>query len=189
MNACLDEAGRGCIYGSVYAAAVIWNDEIKHKYLKDSKKLTLLQRKSMYDFIIDNAIDFSIQFATSQEIDQMNILNATQLAMHRALDELTIDFDEIYVDGNYFKPYKNYMYSCIIKGDSTICGISAASILAKVTHDDYIESCVDIDESLKKYSLNSNKGYCTQQHCKAVQKFGKTLNHRLTFRLPFEKNC
>ena len=189
MNACLDEAGRGCIYGPVYSAAVLWNDEITHKLLKDSKKLSENQRNIMYDFILDHAIDYSIQSSTSQEIDQLNILNATQLSMHRCLDSLHLDFDSIYVDGNFFKPYKHYTHFCIVGGDSIINGISAASILAKVSHDNNITNCVHLDPSLERYHLLSNKGYCTQQHSKAVQEFGKTLNHRITFRLPFEKVC
>jgi ribonuclease HII len=191
MNVGVDEAGRGCVFGAVYAAAVIWNDEIVNEYIKDSKKLTKKRRQIMFDFVKEHAIDYGIGFATAKEIDELNILQATQLAMHRAIDYLTVDFDHIYVDGNCFNYYysqnsKEYkQHTCIIKGDSLVKSISAASILAKVSHDNYIE---EISEQYKNYNIDSNMGYCTQKHIDAIQKYGRTFEHRHTFKMPFEKH-
>lgn len=186
----VDEAGRGCIFGPVYAAAVIWNDEIDHKLLKDSKKLTNIQRRIMYDFIIDNAIDYSYATSSESEIDKYNILQATQRAMHKALDALYLDFDHINVDGNYFNYYYSHNsqdfkpHSCLIKGDSIMKSISAASIIAKVEHDKWI---LEHSSIYPEYKLNKNMGYCTKDHIEAVKTFGRTICHRYTFKLPFEK--
>ena len=191
MEVGIDEAGRGCAFGSVYAAAVIWDNSVVNEYIKDSKKLTKKKRQEMFEFVKDNAIDYGIGVASAKEIDEKNILQATQLAMHRALDSLCLDFDHINVDGNYF----NYYYSettkefkphtCIINGDTLIKAISAASILAKVSHDNYIEK---MSEQYKEYNLESNMGYCTKKHIDAIQKHGRTFEHRHTFKMPFEKH-
>ena len=159
MNVGLDEAGRGCVFGPVVASAVIWNDEITHKYLKDSKKLTENQRLFMYDFITDNAIDYSVSSIDNNEIDKHNILQSTQTAMHNCLDSLSLEFDKIFIDGNYFKPYKLIEYECVIKGDDKIPGISAASILAKVSRDKYITELCEAHTELEKYNLNKLPSY------------------------------
>ena len=135
--ASIDEAGRGSLFGRVYSAAVIWNPNITHKYLKDSKTLTERQRNLMRDFILENAIDYSISYATTDEINELNILQATILSMHRSLDNLNLLLDHIEVDGNYFKPWNNTPFTCKVKGDLLCPGISAASILAKTSRDEY----------------------------------------------------
>jgi len=182
MTACLDEAGRGSLIGDVYAGAVIWNPLITHKNLKDSKKLSKKQRNEMYEFIKQNAIDYAIGFATNDEIDQLNILNATHLAMHRALDGLKETFEFIKVDGNRFKKYQNIHHECIINGDAIESGISAASILAKVEHDRHIESLVQENLELEKYDLFHNMGYGTKNHINAIHLHGHTQWHRKTFK-------
>lgn len=181
----IDEAGRGCIYGPVYAGCVIWDERITHKLLKDSKKLSIRQRNIAYEFIIEHAIDYGIGYATANEIDSMNILNATFLAMHRAIENTSLHIDKLLIDGTQFKEYKNIPYECHIKGDDKFKCISAASILAKVEHDKFIED--NINENLEKYSLKSNKGYCTKAHMDAVKYYGRTEGHRYSFKLPFEK--
>jgi len=191
MNVGIDEAGRGCVFGSVYAAAVIWDDTIINEYIKDSKKLTKKKRQEMFEFVKEHAIDYGIGMASAKEIDEINILQATQLAMHRALDGLKLDFDHINVDGNYFNYYysetsKDYKpHTCIIQGDSKVKAISAASILAKVSHDNYIEIK---SKQFNKYNLESNMGYCTKKHIAAIQANGRTFDHRHTFKMPFEKH-
>ena len=187
MNVGIDEAGRGCIYGPVCAAAVIWDDTITHKYLKDSKKLSKKQKAVMFDFVIDNAIDYGVGLVHANVIDEINILQATQKAMHLALDNVSIDFEHIQVDGNYFKPYKVHTHECIIQGDSKVPAISAASIIAKVTHDNWILDHLINDEKDDQYSLSSNMGYCTKAHVEAVKLYGKHDEHRKSFKLPFEK--
>lgn len=187
MNVGVDEAGKGCILGPVYAAAVVWDDSIDHKYLKDSKKISKIQRSNMFDFIVENAIDYGIGYSTSEEIDSIGIHNANMNAMHRAIQELDLDFDQLYIDGNVFKSYENKPHSCIVGGDSKYKSISAASILAKVSHDNYIMSILNNDSYLQKYSLETNMGYGTASHIEAVQRYGRTVYHRYSFKLPFEK--
>ena len=190
MDVGIDEAGRGCVFGSVYAAAVIWDNSVVNEYIKDSKKLTKKKRLEMFDFVKEYAIDYGIGVASEKEIDEVNILQATQLAMHRALDGLQLDFDHINVDGNFFNYYysettKEYKpHTCIIQGDSKVKAISAASILAKVSHDNYIETK---SKQYIEYNLESNMGYCTKKHIDAIQKYGRTVEHRHTFKMPFEK--
>lgn len=187
MEACIDEAGRGCVFGPVCAAAVIWDDSIDHPYLKDSKKLTEHRRNVAFDFVRDNAIAFSVQYASHEEIDAMNISNATQLAMHRCLDALDLDFDTIRVDGNFFKPYRRIPHACITGGDASVKGISAASILAKVSRDRWVCELADAEESLRVYNIQRHKGYCTAAHVDAIKNCGRSRWHRMSFRLPFEK--
>ena len=187
MNVGVDEAGKGCILGPVYAAAVIWDDSIEHRYLKDSKKLSKQQRSNMFDFVVENAIDYGIGFSTNEEIDSIGIHNANMNAMHKAIKALDLDFDHIHVDGNVFKSYENKPYTCIVGGDSKYKSISAASILAKVSHDTHIMSIFNNDSSLQKYSLETNMGYGTANHIEAVKTYGRTVYHRYSFKLPFEK--
>ena len=190
MNVGVDEAGRGCVFGSVYAACVIWNDNITHPLLKDSKKLSKSQRKQMYDFVINNCIDYASSYCSSAEVDNLNILQATQKAMHQALGKITLDYDHIFVDGNYFNTYYSEQHNeykshtCVVKGDSFIKSISAASIIAKVEHDIWIESICDI---YPEYDLKNNMGYCTKKHILAIKENGRTICHRYTFEMPYEK--
>lgn len=181
----IDEAGRGCIYGPVYAGCVIWDERITHQLLKDSKKLSPRQRKIVFEFILENAIDYGIGYSTAHEIDSVNILNATFLAMHRSIDNTSSHIDKLLIDGTQFKEYRNIPYECHIKGDDKFKSISAASILAKVSHDRFIEE--HMNENLEKYALRKNKGYCTKDHMNAVELYGRTEEHRCSFKLPFEK--
>lgn len=187
MNVGVDEAGKGCIFGPVYAAAVIWDDTIEHKYLKDSKKLSKNQKSIMYDFIIDNAIDYGIGYSTNQEIDSTNIHIANMNAMHRALDNITLHFDHILVDGNIFTQYKDIDYTTIISGDNTYKSIMAASILAKVSHDNDVCNIITQNKVLEVYDIHKNMGYGTKSHIEAVKKYGKSNYHRHSFKLQFEK--
>jgi ribonuclease HII len=187
MNVGVDEAGKGCIFGPVYAAAVIWDDTIEHKYLKDSKKLSKNQKSIMYDFIIDNAIDYGIGYSTNQEIDCTNIHIANMNAMHRALDNITLDFDHIWVDGNVFTHYKDVDHTTIVSGDNIYKSIMAASILAKVSHDNDVCNIVSDNTELDVYDICKNMGYGTNSHIEAVKKYGKSNYHRHSFKLKFEK--
>tara|TARA_B110000977_G_C11091322_1_gene497050 strand:+ start:616 stop:1197 length:582 start_codon:yes stop_codon:yes gene_type:complete len=187
MDVGIDEAGKGCIFGPVYAAAVIWDSSIKHKYLKDSKKLSKGQKEIMYDFIVDNAIDYGIGYSTNIEIDNSNIHVANMNAMHRALDNLELQYDHILVDGNIFTQYKDVPYTTVISGDNIHQNIMAASILAKVSHDNYIKQLILQYNHLDVYKLEKNKGYGTSLHIEAVKEYGKTEYHRHSFKLQFEK--
>lgn len=187
MNIGIDEAGKGCIFGPVFAAAVIWDDTIDHPYLKDSKKLSKKQRLYMFDFIKENAIDYGIASSSNTVIDNIGIHNANMRAMHKAVDNISLDFDQILVDGNVFTKYKDKYHTCVIGGDSKYKCIMAASILAKVSHDKYIEELIHEDTSLEKYGLDTCMGYGTANHISAVKEHGRSKYHRHTFRLPFEK--
>tara|TARA_Y100000590_G_C15722615_1_gene1014025 strand:+ start:2183 stop:2824 length:642 start_codon:yes stop_codon:yes gene_type:complete len=191
----IDEAGRGSLIGRVYAATVIWNPELseyennlekKINEIKDSKKLSKIKRKELRDFIEEYAIDYGIGYVENDEIDSVNILNATLIAMHKSLDELTVIPDTILVDGNYFKEYyineKKIDYECTIKGDDTYISIAAASILAKVYHDEYIEQLCKNDEDLLKYDLLNNMGYGTKKHLRAIKDYGISEYHRKSFK-------
>jgi ribonuclease HII len=184
----VDEVARGCLLGRVYAAAVIWPHEAPpdseyYPPIRDSKKLTPKKREKLKNFIETNAIAFGVAYATTDEIDKLNILGAAQLAMHRALEEVRrkIDFDHILVDGNYFKPYITYTYETIEKGDDKFYSIAAASILAKVYHDEYIKELVEEFPDLEKYGIESNMGYGASKHMTALKEFGVTQFHRLSF--------
>lgn len=188
----LDEVARGCLFGRVYAAVVIWKDDcilktkcnlINNKKLKikDSKKLNREQRNILKLYIEENALDYAIGWASSEEIDEINIRNATFLAMHRALDKLKVKPVHLIVDGNYFKPYNEIEHTCIIKGDNKYTSIAAASILAKVYHDNYIIDLIKENPELKKYGLLSNMGYGTKKHIEAIKTYGITQHHRKTF--------
>ena len=184
-----DEVARGCLFGRVYAAAVIWPQEepadtIYYPPIRDSKKLTPKKRQKLKEFIENNAIAYAVSYSTEQEIDKLNILGASQLAMHRALDKVRkqVDFDHILVDGNYFIPYQTYTYNTFEKGDDKFYSIAAASILAKVYHDQYIHDLVMEYPDLEKYGLLSNMGYGAAIHMKAIKKYGVTQFHRRTFK-------
>jgi len=175
-----DEAGRGCLAGPVVAAAVILPKEFSHPLLNDSKQLSEKNRLQLKEIIKKEAISYAIGIVEHKEIDEINILNASFLAMHRALDQLKTKFECILVDGNRFKSYKNVEHHCIIKGDGKYLNIAAASILAK-THRDSI--MIGLDQEFPEYTWAKNKGYPTKAHRDAIRKFGINQNHRLSFKL------
>ena len=194
----IDEAGRGSLIGNVYAGAVIWNPNLLDNYdndiniknklelIKDSKKLSKIKRKELREFIEEYAIDYAVAYVDNNEIDKINILNAALLSMHKALDKLNVEPDTILVDGNYFKEYyingKKVDYECVIKGDNTYISIAAASILAKVYHDEHIEELCKDNEDLMKYDLLNNMGYGTKKHLEAIKEYGITEYHRKSFK-------
>ncbi len=174
-----DEAGRGCLAGPVVAAAVILPVDYKNDILRDSKKLTKNQRNTLQLEIKKIAISWAIGVSIPEEIDEMNILNATYLAFHRAISYLQIQPGFLLIDGNRFKPYLEIPNACIIGGDDLYLSIAAASVLAKTFRDDLME---ELSLSHENYSWKTNKGYGTLAHRLAVQKFGTTVHHRKTFK-------
>ncbi|CAL67870.1 ribonuclease HII [Christiangramia forsetii] len=175
-----DEAGRGCLAGPVTAAAVILPIEFKNAVLNDSKTLNLKNRNFLKSLIEDEAITYGVAHVFMKEIDEINILNASILAMHRALQVLKFDPDHIIVDGNRFKPYQKIPHECIIKGDGKYMSIAAASILAKTYRDEFMEK---IHEEFPDYNWKKNKGYPTKEHRAAIKKYGVTKYHRKSFKL------
>ena len=175
-----DEAGRGCLAGSVYAAAVILPDDFHHPLLNDSKQLTEAKREKLRPIIESEALTWSVGIVTAQEIDEINILNASILAMHRALDGLSIVPGAIVVDGNRFKPYGDIPHETFVKGDGRFGNIAAASILAKTHRDEYMSR---LHEEFPQYGWNVNKGYPTNAHREAIEQYGVTPHHRLSFKL------
>jgi ribonuclease HII len=173
-----DEAGRGCLAGPVYAASVVLPPGYNHGWLNDSKKLSPTQRTFMRTDIEKNALAWAVAFADNEEIDEMNILRASILAMHRALDKLSLPPDRILVDGNRFYPYKGIPHVCLIRGDATYRSIAAASILAKVYRDEYM---LQLHQANGHYLWHKNKGYPTAEHRKAIEDYGVTQYHRKTF--------
>ena len=180
IEAGCDEAGRGCLAGSVYAAAVILPPDYHNELLNDSKQLTEKRRYALREVIERDAVAWAVGIVTPEEIDKVNILNASILAMHRALDQLKVRPEAIIVDGNRFKPYGGLPYSTIVKGDGKYLSIAAASILAKTYRDDYMGK---LDEEYPQYDWKGNKGYPTKKHRDAIRKFGTTPYHRRTFNL------
>ena len=180
IEAGCDEAGRGCLAGSVYAAAVILPPDYHNELLNDSKQLTEKRRYALREVIQREAVAWAVGVVTPEEIDNINILNASILAMHRALDQLAVRPEAVIVDGNRFKPYGNVPFSTIVKGDGKYLSIAAASILAKTYRDDYMGK---LDEEYPQYDWKSNKGYPTNKHRDAIRKFGTTPYHRRTFNL------
>jgi ribonuclease HII len=184
IEAGCDEAGRGCLAGPVYAAAVIFPSDYKNELLNDSKQLTDKQRKSLREQIIHDATAWAVGIVDNHEIDKINILNASFLAMHRALDKLSVTPEHIIVDGNKFKKYKEIPHHCIVKGDGKFLAIAAASILAKTFRDDFMD---EIHQQFPMYNWISNKGYPTLQHKLAIKEFGRTEYHRATFNAEITK--
>lgn len=180
IEAGCDEAGRGCLAGPVYAAAVILPHDFENELLTDSKKLTENQRDCLRPLIEREALAWAVAAVTHDEIDKINILNASFLAMHRALDQLNIIPELILVDGNRFKSYKEIPHQCIVGGDAKFMSIAAASILAKTHRDEYMKR---IDAEFPQYFWKQNKGYPTIDHRKAISTFGVTTYHRLSFNL------
>jgi len=195
VEAGCDEAGRGCLAGSVYAAAVIFEEGYQNELLNDSKQLTDRKRKMLREVIEKEALAWAVGVVTAEEIDRINILNASILAMHRALDQLTVRPEAIIVDGNRFKPYypptpitqqpspntqhpSPLPHTTIVKGDGKYLSIAAASILAKTYRDDYMDR---LAEEFPQYDWQSNKGYPTKKHREAIRQYGLTPYHRKTF--------
>ena len=180
VEAGCDEAGRGCLAGSVYAAAVILPPDYHNELLNDSKQLTEKRRYALREAIQRDAVAWAVGVVTPEEIDNINILNASILAMQRALDQLAVRPEAVIVDGNRFKPYGGLPYSTIVKGDGKYLSIAAASILAKTYRDDYMGK---LAEEYPQYDWKSNKGYPTKKHRDAIRQFGTTPYHRRTFNL------
>ena len=180
VEAGLDEAGRGCLAGPVYAAAVILPAQYRNDILNDSKQLNKKQRDALRPEIEENAVAWAVASVSNTEIDEINILNASILAMHRALDMLKTDPDLLLIDGNRFKAYKDIKHVCVVKGDATYYSIAAASVLAKTHRDAFME---DIHLQYPGYNWISNKGYPTRDHKDAINKYGITPWHRISFNL------
>lgn len=180
VEAGCDEAGRGCLAGSVFAAAVILPPDYENELLNDSKKLTDRKRKQLREIIEHDAVDWAVGIVEPGEIDEINILNASILAMHRALDQLKVRPEAVIVDGNRFKPYRDLPYTTIVKGDGKYLSIAAESILAKTYRDDYMDR---LAEDYPQYDWKSNKGYPTKKHRQAIRECGITPFHRRSFTL------
>ena len=183
IEAGCDEVGRGCLCGPVVAATVILDANFDQKLINDSKKLSFKTRLELDSYIKDNVIDFGIAELSPEFIDQHNILNASIHAMHRALDQLKTRPELILVDGNKFHPYNYIPHQCVIKGDSKILSIAAASILAKNYRD---QMMIQLHEEFPEYGWNKNMGYATKTHREALKKYGPTKYHRKSFRLEYD---
>ena len=180
LEAGCDEAGRGCLAGPVFAAAVILPKDYKNKILNDSKQVSEIKRKLLRIEIEKEAISYAVGVVDNNEIDKINILNASFLAMHRAIEQLKYNPELLLIDGNRFKSYKKIPHECIIKGDGKFLSIAAASILAKTYRDEFME---EADIQFPDYDWKTNKGYPTKAHREAIRKVGITPLHRKTFRL------
>lgn len=178
IEAGCDEAGRGCLAGSVYAAAVILPPDYTNDELNDSKKLSAKRRYALREVIERDAVACAVGVATAAEIDEINILNASILAMHRALDKLAVRPEFVIVDGNRFKPYHDVPHQTIVKGDGKYLAIAAASILAKTYRDDYMH---ELHKEFPYYGWDRNAGYPTKQHREGIAEHGLTPYHRVTF--------
>lgn len=180
VEAGCDEAGRGCLAGPVVAASVILPKDFRHPFLNDSKQLSEKKRDQLRPIIEREAITFGVSFITPAEIDEINILKASFLGMHRAVDQLTIIPELLLIDGNRFNPYPSIPHICVIKGDGKYLNIAAASILAKTYRDEYME---ELHAQFPEYDWNNNKGYPTLKHREAIKNYGATDHHRQTFTL------
>ena len=180
IEAGCDEAGRGCLAGPVFAAAVILPADFQHPFLNDSKKLSVKHRNELRPIIETVSISYGVAWADQSEIDDINILNASILAMHRALEKLKNPPEFILVDGNRFHPYRDIPHTTIVKGDGTYMHIAAASVLAKTYRDEYMAA---IHQDYPEYGWVKNKGYPTREHRIAIKKSGPTIHHRRSFKL------
>ncbi len=180
VEAGCDEAGRGCLAGPVFAGAVILPKGFSSRLLRDSKELTAAERYELREMIEQQALSWAVASVDSKEIDRINILNASFLAMHRAIAKLQVVPEVLLIDGNRFKPYQDIPFTCIIKGDAKYQSIAAASILAKTYRDDYMKS---LHETLPHYGWEHNKGYPTSEHRDAIVKYGIVEEHRKSFQL------
>ena len=184
----VDEAGRGPLLGRVYAAAVIWPEDLINPIVKDSKKYTKVSdRENAYNYIIENAIAYGVGYVESEDIDKINIYKAVMQAMHQAIKNTYINPQHILVDGNSFKPfvdqYGDYTnYTTVVSGDNKYYSIAAASVLAKVEHDRYINDLCNTHPLLERYDLRKNNGYGTDKHMKAIKQYGITQFHRKSFK-------
>lgn len=184
IEAGCDEAGRGCLAGPVFAAAVILPKNFKNELLNDSKKLSERNRYKLRETIINESVAWAIGIVDNNEIDEINILNASIKAMQLAVSKLNIIPEHLLIDGNRFKSYKKIPHTCIIKGDAKYMSIAAASILAKTFRDDYM---IKLHNEFSNYDWNNNKGYPTKKHRKAILEFGITKYHRKSFKLTDEQ--
>lgn len=180
IEAGCDEAGRGCLAGPVYAAAVVLPADFSHPLINDSKKLTDAQRREARPIIEDSALAWAVAALSPAEIDEINILRASFTAMHRALDQLKVCPDRLLIDGNRFIPWRKLPFHCIVKGDGKYASIAAAGILAKTYRDDHM---LQLHEQHPHYDWHSNKGYPTAAHRRAIARHGATDHHRRSFRL------
>ena len=180
LEAGTDEAGRGCLAGPVFAAAVILPDDFSHPWLNDSKKLNEKRRDELRAIIEREAVAWAVAMVSNTEIDEINILNASILAMHRALDGLSVTPGGIIVDGNRFKPYRDIDWQTFVKGDGRFGNIAAASILAKTHRDEYM---MRLHNDFPAYQWDRNKGYPTKAHRAAIEQHGPTPHHRMSFTL------
>jgi ribonuclease HII len=180
IEAGCDEAGRGCLAGDVYAAAVILPPDFTNELLNDSKQLNESQRYQLREVIEKEAVAWAVGIVTAEEIDKINILRASILAMHRAVDALKVRPEHLLIDGNKFNPYPGITHNTVVKGDATYMSIAAASILAKTYRDDYM---LRIAKEYPMYDWQSNKGYPTAKHRAAIREYGTTPYHRMTFNL------
>jgi ribonuclease HII len=180
VEAGCDEAGRGCLAGAVYAAAVILPKDFRNEMLNDSKQLTEHQRYALREVIEREALAWAVGVVSAEEIDKINILNASILAMHRAVDGLKIRPEYLLIDGNRFKKYQDLPHTTVVKGDGKYMSIAAASILAKTYRDDYM---MELHKKYPQYGWDGNKGYPTKKHRAAIREFGPTPVHRMTFNL------
>ena len=180
IEAGCDEAGRGCLAGAVYAAAVILPPDFQCELLNDSKQLTERQRYQLRPIIEQEAVAWAVGVVTPEEIDKINILNASFLAMHRAIDGLQVRPQHLLIDGNRFRKYKDLPHTTVVKGDGKLMSIAAASVLAKTYRDDYMNA---LHKEYPHYDWDKNKGYPTKAHREAIAQHGTTPYHRLTFNL------
>ena len=180
VEAGCDEAGRGCLAGAVYAAAVVLPPNFRNDLLNDSKQLSEKQRYALRPLIEQEAVAWAVGIVTPEEIDRINILNASFLAMHRAIEQLAVTPQHLLIDGNRFKPYPHIPHTCVVKGDGKFEAIAAASILAKTYRDDYMN---ELHEKYPMYGWKSNKGYPTKAHRAAIAQYGPSPYHRLSFQL------
>jgi ribonuclease HII len=180
VEAGCDEAGRGCLAGPVFAAAVILPKTFQHEMLNDSKQISEKNRFYLREIIEKEAIAFAVGICTAAEIDEINILNASFLAMHKAIDQLEMKPELLLIDGNRFKVYPEIPHHCIIKGDAKFMSIAAASILAKTYRDEYMER---LHQEYPMYKWLKNKGYPTKEHRDAIAEYGATPHHRMSFTL------
>lgn len=180
IEAGCDEAGRGCLAGPVYAAAVVLPHDFRNDLLNDSKQLSEKQRYALREVIEREAVTWAVGVVTNEEIDEINILRASILAMHRAVAQLKIRPEHLLIDGNRFIPYEDIPYTTVVKGDATYMSIAAASILAKTYRDDFMQK---IHQDYPQYHWDRNKGYPAPAHREAIRQYGTTPHHRMTFNL------
>ncbi len=180
LEAGTDEAGRGCLAGPVVAAAVILPENFKHPFLNDSKQLSEKKRKALRPFIEANALAFGVCFIDNEEVDELNVLQASIMGMHRSIMKLSTQPEFIIVDGNKFKPFGEIPHETIVKGDAKFMSIAAASVLAKTHRDAFMEK---IHEEFPEYNWRKNKGYPTKEHRNAIRQFSATKYHRKSFKL------